>query len=495
VSKRYILGIDQSTSATKALLFDENGDLNHRYDLSHRQIVDDKGWVEHDPMQIYRNTIAVVKGLVERAGVDKASILGVGVSNQRETALVWDRATGLPVYNAIVWQCGRGEKICERIAAAGGADRVKAVTGLHLSPYFSAAKIAWVLENVPNLQGKELCCGTIDSWLVYKLTGELRTDYSNASRTQLFDLGELCWSNEVCALFGIDPATLPEVSDTNGCFGETDFEGFFEKPIPIRGVMGDSHGALFGQGCLAPGMIKATYGTGSSVMMNTGESPAYSKSLVTSLAWGMDGKVNYVLEGNINYTGAVIQWLVEDLGLLSSPKEAGKVAAGARSIKGLYLVPAFSGLGAPYWDGNARAIICGMDRSCGKAELVRAAEESIAYQIADILLLMKAESGIGIDSLRVDGGPARDSFLMQFQADIADMEVVVPDVEELSGMGAAYAAGIALGLYDAAVFSRRAAARYRPDMSGESRESKYAGWKDAVAMALTREPETTYQTL
>jgi glycerol kinase len=485
-TEKYILGIDQSTSGTKAMLFDKSGKLFSRFDLEHKQIVDERGWVEHDPMEIYRNTIAVVRGLVEKSGIDKNAVVGIGISNQRETALIWDPVTGIPEYNAIVWQCARGEAICTRIARQGDAAKVKEITGLRLSPYFSAAKIAWILENVGGLKGKKLYCGTIDTWLVYKLTGNFKTDYSNASRTQLFDLHQLCWSDEMCSLFGINTSFLPELTDSNGFFGETNFEEYFSKPVPIRGVLGDSHGALFGQGCLEPGTIKATYGTGSSVMMNIGERPINSENLVTSLAWGMNGRINYVLEGNINYTGAVIKWLVDDLGLIVSSRDAGVLSAKAKNIDGLYFVPAFSGLGAPYWDGNARTLICGIDRGCGKAELVRAAEEAIAYQITDILHLMRTESRIEVNTLKVDGGPTRDKFLMQFQADIADIKIVIPEIEELSGTGAAYAAGIALGIYDkTSIFEHSIVAQYSSTMSPERREKLFKGWREAVRKSLS----------
>ena len=324
---KYVLGIDQSTQGTKGLLFDEKGALVCRADLPHKQYIDERGWVEHDPEEIYANTLQVVKNLIEKAGIDKKEISVLGISNQRETALVWDRKTGKPVYNAVVWQCARGSEICKKIAAEyeNAEELVRSHTGLQLSPYFSAAKIAWVLQNVPGAQEKadrgELCCGTIDSWLVYKLTGgrEFRTDYSNASRTQMFHIGELAWDPEVCGLFGIPVSCLAEVTDSDGEYGTTDFDGYLDAPIPIRGVLGDSHGALFGQGCIETGMLKTTYGTGSSIMMNIGKKPVYSNRVVTSLAWKLNGEVNYVLEGNINYAGAVITWLKDDLKLIASP--------------------------------------------------------------------------------------------------------------------------------------------------------------------------------
>lgn len=482
---RYILGIDQSTSGTKALLFDESGDLSSRHDLPHRQIISDNGWVEHDPAEIYNNTIEAVKGVVLKADIDKASIIGIGISNQRETAMVWDKSTGLPVYNAVVWQCARGEVICEKLRERGVSDSIREITGLHLSPYFSAAKIAWILQNI-DTKGKQLCAGTMDSWLLYKLTGQFKTDYSNASRTQMFDLTSLKWSEEVCGMFDIDTGILAEVCDSNADFGMTDFGGFLDTPIPVHGVMGDSHGALFGQGCRAPGSIKATYGTGSSVMMNIGDTPIFSdKGVVTSIGWGIDGKIDYVLEGNINYTGAVMKWIVEDLGLIESPKLAAEYAIKAGADDETYLVPAFSGLGAPYWNSKARAVLCGMSRTTGKAEIVKAAEECIAYQIADIINAMCDTAGISGESLRVDGGSTRDRYLMQFQSDILNLSVLVPEIEELSGMGPAYAAGIALGCYDKdEIFSRIARSEFLPVMGENIRTKKINGWKAALQMTI-----------
>lgn len=491
---RYILAIDQSTSGTKALLFDERGALLRRADLPHRQIVNDKDWVEHDLNEIYSNTIGVVKNLIAQSEIDKNNIVGIGISNQRETGAVWNRISGEPVFNAIVWQCARGEAICKELEEAGHAPSIKERTGLHLSPYFTAAKLAWVLQNVPAAKedaGKgQLCCGTIDSWLIFKLTGgkSFKTDYSNASRTQLMNLKTSAWDEEICALFGLSASMLPQLCDSNAEFGCTDFEGFLDKPIPIHGVLGDSHGALFGQGCLQTGMIKCTYGTGSSVMMNIGGQPVESDSgVVTSIAWSMDGKIDYVLEGNINYTGAVMKWICEDLGLISSPKEASKLAAAASAEDKTYLVPAFTGLGAPYWDSAARATLWGMSRHTGKAEIVKAAEECIAYQIADIVDVMAAASGIPVAALRVDGGPTRDKFLMQFQSDILGIPVMVSRVEELSGTGAAFMAGIGLGLYELdAVMEMVERESYSPKITQNLRKSKYAGWKHAVEKVLTQ---------
>lgn len=482
-----ILAIDQSTSGTKALLFDGEGRLLGRHDLPHEQKINSQGWVSHDPMEIYRNTLETVRLLLEETGIDRESIGAVGISNQRETALLWDRDTGLPVADAVVWQCARAAGICQRLADRGEA--IQERTGLNLSPYFPAAKWAWILENTPGLAGKDLCAGTIDAWLVYKLTGGrvFATDYSNASRTQLFNLRTLSWDSEVCGWFGINPDFLPEVRFSDSLFGETDFEGFLPHPVPIHGVLGDSHGALFGQGCLSPGMVKATYGTGSSVMMHIGQRPVFSKKgLVTSLAWGMEGKVDYVLEGNINYTGAVTKWVVEELGLLSSSKEAGPVAQSADPADTTYLVPAFTGLGAPYWDSGAKAMLYGMSRTTGRAEIVKAAEECIAYQIADVLELMGQEAGVTIQELRVDGGPTKDKFLMQFQSDILKIPVAAPEREELSGMGAAFCAGITAGVYTREIFQSVRRRRLAPEMEETLRKTKRAGWRQAVEILLTR---------
>lgn len=491
MAEKYIISIDQSTQGTKALLFDEGGSLIKRTDKPHEQIINEKGWVSHNPVEIYENAIDVVARLTK--DIDGSRIIGVGISNQRETSLAWDRITGEPLADAIVWQCARAADICERVERQGKAEDIRRKTGMNLSPYFPASKIAWLLENVEGAREKadrgEICHGTIDSWLVYKLTGgkSYKTDYSNASRTQLFNIFELKWDEEICAWFGIDPANMAQVCDSDSEFGETDFEGVLPKKVPIHGVLGDSHGSLFGQGCLKPGMTKSTYGTGSSIMMNIGEKPVLSThGVVTSLAWSMGGKVNYVLEGNLNYTGAVITWLKDDLKLIESPGETGTLAREAIQDDELYLIPAFSGLGAPYWDSRATAAIVGMTRTTGKAEVVRAGLECIAYQITDIVKAMCEDAGVRLGELRVDGGPTKNEYLMQFQSDIADVAVQVPDSEELSGIGPAYAAGLALGVWDESVFGRLNRVKYAPGMDGETRKKKYNGWKAAVSTVLTK---------
>lgn len=490
MEKKYVLSIDQSTQGTKALIFDSTGNLVCRADRSHRQIVSVEGWVSHDLEEIYLNTITVVKDAIEKAGIDKNDVRGLGISNQRETAAVWDRE-GTPAADAVVWQCARSAGICDAIEKTGKAGMIRAKTGIRLSPYFPASKFAWLLQNVSrakelNRQG-ELLFGTIDTWLLYKLTKgkAYKTDYSNASRTQLFDLQTLRWDPEVCVLFGIRPGQLAKVCDSNSVFGETDFEGYLDAPIPICGVLGDSHGALFGQGCIRKGMMKATYGTGSSVMLNVGERPVFSsRGAVTSLAWGIDGTVNYVLEGNINYTGAVISWLQKDLQLIGSAKETEELAKQANPEDTTYLIPAFTGLGAPYWYSGAKALISGMSRLTGKKEIVKAALECIAYQIADIVDVMKEEAGIEIAELRADGGAAENGYLMQFQSDIVEMPVLIPDAEELSGIGAAYMAGLKLGLYNEAIFEKLNRKQFLPVMDHFLVRQKKNGWHEAVKLSV-----------
>lgn len=491
----YILGLDQSTQGTKGVLFDAQGKIVQRVDQPHRQIVNEKGWVEHDPEEIWQNVLWIVRELLMKPGVDGRSIAAVGISNQRETAMAWDKESGKPVYPAIVWQCARGAAICDKIAAEPGwQEVVRSRTGLQLSPYFSAAKLAWILQNVPEarmrMQAHQLCMGTMDSWLVYKLTGkkQFRTDASNASRTQLFNIHTCAWDEEICACFGIAPEVLPEVMDSNACFGETDFAGLLPEPIPIHAVLGDSHAALFGQGCHQPGMVKATYGTGSSVMMHIGQKPIQSqKGLVTSLAWQFDGRPEYVLEGNINYTGAAVSWLKDKVQLIDSSAETEPLARAANPADVTYFVPAFTGLGAPYWDSQATGLFTGITRMTGKNELVRAVLDAIAYQITDIMHVMQMESGNAVEALRTDGGAAQNAYLMQLQADLLQVPVEVAVVEELSALGSAYAAGIAAGIYDqATIFSGLAHRRYIQQMQETRRQALYKGWQEAVQRTLQK---------
>ena len=488
---RYLIGLDQSTQGAKALLLDEHGALLRRCDAPHAQIVTEKGWVEHDPIEILNNVCAVTARLLHESGLTAADIAGVGLSNQRETGVCWDRATGEPVCNAIVWQCARAKELCAALESDGLAPLVKERTGINLSPYFTAAKLAWIIQNVPGAKDRndrgELCFGTVDSWLLHRLSGGkcYKTDYSNASRTQLFNIRTLQWDPDICRAFGINPASLPEVCGSDSLFCQTDFLGALDAPVPIHAVLGDSHAALYGQGCHTRGLVKSTYGTGSSVMMNIGSEFAASEHIVTSLAWGIGGQVDYVLEGNINYSAAVITWLKDDLGLISNSKDCASLAEAANPEDATYLIPAFSGLGAPYWASNAKASLVGMTRSTRRQEIVRAAEESIAFQITDVLRTMQADSGIPVLELRVDGGPTHDRYLMQFQSDMLGCDILVPDAEELSGLGAAYLAGISLGIYDkATLFARMKRSAYHPQMAADVRARKYDGWQRALQTVL-----------
>lgn len=488
---RYLIGIDQSTQGTKAILLDDFGRLLMRTDLSHRQIISEKGWVSHDPEEIYANTIRGVETLLEKAQIPAEQIAGVGISNQRETSMIWEKESGRPMADAVVWQCARAEEICARPEVEAHADEIYEKTGLKLSPYFPAAKFAWLLEHTEGAKEKEaageLCMGTMDVWLVYKLTGGLsyKTDYSNASRTQLFHLSELKWDEKICGLFGIHTSSLPVVCDSDSCFGMTDFGGLLPHPVPIHGMLGDSHAALFGQGCLLPGTGKATYGTGSSIMMNTGDTPIRSKNgLVSSIGWKLGGKLVYVLEGNINYTGAAISWLKDQVRLIDSAGETEHLCRAAAKDDDLYFVPAFTGLGAPYWNSACRGSLSGIGRTTGREEIIRACVESIAYQIRDVVDAMGADAGICPESLRVDGGPTKNTYLMQFQSDMLGSEVLVSDSEEMSAIGAACAAGIVLGILPADVTEQIKRMAYHPQMDEELRIKKWNGWKRAVVSIL-----------
>lgn len=486
---QYILGIDQSTQGTKAILVDEDGKMIGRADKSHRQLVNECGWVSHDLEEIYANVISVVKEVTERCGIEKSQIRAVGISNQRETTAAWDK-DGNPLADAIVWQCARAKEIARDVQEHYG-DIVKERTGLAPSPYFPAAKMAWFLSNAQRLQVRDkqdIRLGTIDSWLIYRLTqGEsFKTDYSNASRTQLFNLHELKWDEELCGIFQIPSECLPEVCDSNSIFGLTDLEGFLDRKIPIHSAIGDSHAALYGQGCHKPGMIKTTYGTGSSIMMNTGSRcVASNHGLATSLAWGIDGKVDYVLEGNINYTGAVVTWLKDEVGLIASPAETEAAAREANPNDRTVLVPAFSGLSAPYWDDNAKVVLYGMTRITGKNEIIKATLESIALQIQAVLEAMEKDSGIDIQELCVDGGPTKNAYLMQAQSNLSGMKVAVAEMEELSALGAAYLAGIGAGLFQKDdLFGDSRRSYFEPKMDGQDRALRLKGWRQAVSMIM-----------
>lgn len=480
---KYILGIDQSTQGTKAVVVADTGRIIGRADRSHRQIINEKGWVSHNLDEIYQNVLIAVKEVTAKTGINKNEISAVGISNQRETTAVWN-GSGEALNLAVVWQCPRAKEVTDGFSDF--AEVIRKKTGLPLSPYFPAAKMAWLLNNTEKLQDVHL--GTMDTWLIYRLSNgrSFKTDYSNASRTQLFNIHTLTWDEELCDLFGIPLCYLPEICDSNSNFGMTDFDGWLDIPIPIHGVMGDSHAALYGQGCYEEGMAKATYGTGSSIMMNTGTRCIEScHGLATSLAWCIDGKAEYVLEGNINYTGAVITWLKEEAGLISSPAETEKCAIEANPLDETVMIPAFSGLSAPYWRNDVKAFLYGMSRTTGKNEIVRAALDSIAYQIEAVLASMSRDSGIKLKELRVDGGPTRNRYLMQRQSDISNVQISVPDVEELSVLGVIFMAGKELGFYRTEIIKDLLERNvFIPSIDLSEREQLVGRWQRVIRMVI-----------
>jgi glycerol kinase len=492
--EKYMLGVDQSTSGTKAIIVNHQGQIIAKCAKEHRQYYQHPGWVEHDPNEIYHHVKNVIHDVLILAGMKSNQIAALTLTNQRETAMIWDQTTSEPIYNAIVWQCQRTADRCAELEELGKGPMVKAKTGLMLDPYFSASKFQWILDHVDGARQKanegRLLAGTMDSWLIWKLTGEKvhATDYTNASRTSLYNIHELKWDQELLELFNIPLSLLPEVKSSNTVFGYTQENNLFAKSIPISGVIGDSQGALFGQLCCYSGMVKATYGTGTSVMMNTGLTPiASGNGLVTAIAWGIDGQVSYALEGIIRATGDCIRWVRDNLGLFSSYEELQQLISSSESNEGVYLVPAFAGLGAPYWDPFARAAIIGMTRGVGKAHIVRAAVESIAYQIRDVIELMEHESELKIKQLKVDGGATSNPFLMQFQADIIDTEVVHTEFPELSAMGSVYLGGLGVGFWASVEEIEKIAVKtstYKPSMEPEVRERNYQGWKTAVSRVL-----------
>ena len=493
MNEKYFLTIDQGTSATKAIIFNNKGQLVNRCDTVHRQYYPNPGWVEHDPIEIYEKTLEAIRLVMDQTDISYHDLYCISISNQRETAVVWDKTTGIPICPAIVWQCNRAEKICKDIVDQGKAELIRRKTGLVLSPYFSAAKVSWILKNVEGAKEKanrgDLLFGNIDSWLIWNLSGGKvhATDFSNASRTQLFNLFDLTWDPELLSIFGIPESMMPEVISSDQIFGQT--EGVFSHPVPVAGVLGDSHAAFFGQCCFCKGMAKSTFGTGSSVMMNIGNEPITTHGgVVTSIGYARNNKVTYVLEGNINCTGATIKWLVDDLELIQNARESGEIAARVPDNQGVYLVPAFVGLSAPYWDSDARAAILNLTRGSKKAHVVRAAEESIAYQIKDIIENMLSEASVDLQEVRVDGGPTRDDFLMQFLSDMLEVPVIRSKTEELSATGAMYMGGLALGIwncYEDLEAMRQVEKSFISQMSDDIRQKNYEGWKRAVAKVLT----------
>jgi glycerol kinase len=487
----HILAIDQSTSATKAVLFNDKARVVAKFSREHRQFYPKPGWVEHDPAEIIENTFGLIKEIVS-ANPD-ADIKALALTNQRETVVVWDAESGKPVYNAIVWQCNRGAERCKKLMDDGWERRIQEKTGLIIDPYFSATCISWILENVHEAGEKAkkglLRFGTIDSWLIWNLTGGKvhATDYSNASRTMIYNIHELRWDKEVMDELGIPLNMAPDVKYADEVFAYTNAGMAFREPVPVTGVLGDSHAALFGQLCFSAGMGKATYGTGSSIMMNIGDKPLKSPpGLVTSIGYGINNSIKYVFEGNIHCTGATVKWLQDDLQLIDNAEETEIIAKSVESTEGVYLVPAFAGLGAPYWDNEAKAIICGMTRGTNKAHVVRAALEAIAYQVKDLVDLMTKKAGIQLKELRVDGGPVRNNFLMQFQADILSGEINRCFVEEASAMGVALAAGLSSGIWDSMekLEKLREGETIKSKMQPELSQKLYDGWERAVRQAM-----------
>jgi glycerol kinase len=495
MGKHYILAIDQSTSGTKALVVDRSGHIVARSTAEHKQYYPQPGWVEHDPLEIYTNVKTTAQLALQSAMIRPDELAALTITNQRETAVLWDRTTGLPVYPAIVWQCQRTADRCAELKAANHEEAVRSKTGLMLDPYFSAAKWGWMLEHVEEAADKleqgRLLAGTIDSWLLWKLTGGAvhATDYTNASRTSLFDIHALCWDESLCELFHVPVGLLPEVKSSDEVFGYTaDPELFDGVSVPITGIIGDSQAALYGNQCFSPGMAKATYGTGTSVLMNVGAKAADSSNgLVTAIAWGIGGEVTYAVEAVIRTSGDSLKWVRDNLGLFKTFEEMETLLSEVVDSEGVYLVPAFVGLGAPYWDSYARASITGMNRATRKAHIIRAALESIAYQVRDAVQLMESETGVKLKELRTDGGASDNAALMQFQSDLLSRGVVKSEVSELSAMGSVYLGGLGVGFWSSVneLASVNSAYRsYEPKMAAEKREAYYAGWKRAVSTVL-----------
>ena len=489
----YIMSLDQGTTSSRCILFDRAGNVCASAQREFKQIFPQPGWVEHDPVEIWRTTLEVAKNAMEKLGVEASDIAAIGITNQRETTVVWDKTTGQPVCNAIVWQCRRTADMVDTLVARGYGDTIRKKTGLVPDAYFSATKLRWILDNVPGARQRaeagELLFGTIDSWLIWNLTGGRVhvTDQTNASRTMLYNIYDLCWDEELLAVLDIPRIMLPEVKPSVCVYGETEFD-LLGGCIPIAGAAGDQQCAMFGQCCFDAGQMKNTYGTGCFLLMNTGDTPVESRSgLVTTIAVGLPHKVKYALEGSIFVAGAAIQWLRDQLDVLTSAKESYQYAVSVPDTAGAYVVPAFNGLGAPYWDQHARGCIVGLTRNFCRAHLVRATLESLAYQTYDICKAMEQDSGIPITALKVDGGACANDFLLQFQSDILGCQVHRPQCIETTALGAAYLAGLAVGYWDSLEDIRNNWALDRvfsPAMEPDTRQTLLKGWHKAVKCAI-----------
>ena len=494
MSKKYIMALDQGTTSSRAILFDKEGNIIATSQKEFTQIYPKPGWVEHNAMEIWGSQSGVMREVLETNSISPDEIAAIGITNQRETTIVWDKNTGKPIYNAIVWQCRRTSEICDEIEANGYKDMIKDKTGLILDAYFSGTKIKWILDNVEGAREKaengELLFGTVDTWLIWNLTrGKVHvTDYSNASRTMLYNIKELKWDDEILELLNIPKSMLPEVKPSSCIYGNTDEQMLAGAQIPIAGCAGDQQSALFGQTCFEEGSAKNTYGTGCFMLMNTGEKPVESKNgLLTTIAWGVDGKVEYALEGSIFVGGAVIQWLRDELKILYNAKQSEFYATSVEDTNGVYVVPAFTGLGAPHWNMYARGCVMGLTRGANREHLVRASLESIAYQVKDVLHAMEEDSGLKLVGLKVDGGASANNFLMQFQSDILDTNINRPKVVETTALGAAYLAGLAVGFYSSKDDIKNSwiiDKEFKPNMEEAKRANLYKGWKKAVQRSL-----------
>ena len=486
---KYIMALDAGTTSNRCILFDEKGEICSIAQKEFTQYFPKPGWVEHDANEIWSSQLGVAVEAMAKLGIGADDIAAIGITNQRETTVVWDKNTGEPVYHAIVWQCRRTSEYCDTLKDKGLTDKFREKTGLIIDAYFSGTKLKWILDNVEGVRERaekgELLFGTVETWLIWKLTkGKSHvTDYSNASRTLLFNIKDLTWDKEILEELNIPECMLPEPKPSSCIYGYSD-ASFFGKEIPIAGAAGDQQAALFGQTCFNPGEAKNTYGTGCFMLMNTGETPVYSKNgLVTTIAWGLDGKVNYALEGSIFVAGASIQWLRDELRIIDSAPDSEYMAKKVKDTNGCYVVPAFTGLGAPHWDQYARGTIVGLTRGVNKYHIIRATLESLAYQVNDVLQAMKADSGIDLAALKVDGGASANDFLMQFQSDIINAPVKRPCCVETTAMGAAYLAGLAVGYWGSKedVIKNWAIDKvFTPAMDGEDREEKIKGWNKAV---------------
>ncbi len=498
MEQKYIMALDQGTTSSRAILFDKKGSIVDTAQREFKQIFPKPGWVEHNANEIWTSILGVIAEVLNQNNISPKEIAGIGITNQRETTVVWDKETGKPVYNALVWQSRQTSDICDALKAEGHNETFKSKTGLLIDAYFSGTKVKWILDNVDGARERaekgELLFGTIDTWLIWKLSGGKAhvTDYSNASRTLMYNIHELKWDEELLDILGVPKSMLPEVRQSSEVYAKTVDYHFFGEEVPIGGAAGDQQSALFGQACFEKGSAKNTYGTGSFMLMNTGTEAIRSDSgLLTTIAWGVDGKVEYALEGAVFVTGSAVQWLRDSLKIIDQASDTEALATSLKDNDGVYVVPAFVGLGTPYWNSDVRGAVFGLTRGSGRAQFSRAVLESIAYQSADVLLTMNKDSGIKLKELRVDGGAVSNDFLMQFQSDLLEVPVLRPSVQETTALGAAYLAGLAVGFWkDKQEIAKQWAIdkTFTPSMESSKRETLYEGWKSAVEATMKFKP-------